>query len=759
MSEFSATDYQRIADDLHVRPEQVASVIGLLADGNTVPFITRYRKEGTGHLDEEQIRSVQQQSQTLLQLRERAENILRLIESRGQLTDRLRRQVLDADSLKQLEDLYRPYRVKRRSRACIARERGLGPLAEMIWNGDAAIQTLDVTLEQFVNPQRALPDRQAVLQGVQDLLAERVSDDLAVRKISRDLAWSTGAMCVTQLVADHQEAHAFRDYKQFRQSVSRLPAHRCLALNRGEKIGALRVRIKFEDARIRTAAHNQLQIRERRFTAVLRDAIDDGLLRLVLPSLEREIRRELTDRAEVHAIDVFARNLNKLLLQPPLPPKRVLAIDPGFRTGCKVAVLDQQGKCLTTDHVYLTGAAAKKSANRSRLAELLQEFDCDLIAIGNGTACRETEEMISLMNDECERDWPYVIVNESGASIYSTSPVARDEFPSFDATQRGTVSIGRRLQDPLSELVKIDPQHLGVGMYQHDLNPKQLRESLDQVIESCVNAVGVDLNTASTSLLKHVSGFNQRIARSVVKWREENGPFRTRSELLSVAGVGKSTFTQAAGFLKIHSGVEPLDGTWIHPESYRLARRLLKRMSSSADELLRSTPGDQFHNRLKQLDVPLLAEEFQLSRPSLTEMINTFERPCRDPREDVAGPVFRRGVLTLEDLEVGMELTGTVLNVVDFGAFVDVGLKDRGLVHISQLSERFVSDPHQFVAVGDVVTVWVLKVEHDRRRVSLSMITPQQASTPVPGDKPAVDNVKSAEPMSPRLKSTNRGSG
>ncbi|MEO1995794.1 MAG: Tex family protein [Planctomycetaceae bacterium] len=726
MSQSSTSDHQRIADDLHLNRQQVDVVIRLLDEGNTVPFITRYRKEWTGHLDEEQIREVRGRSQMLRQLAERSSTILRLIESRGQLTDGLRQQIVNADSLKQLEDLYLPYRIKRRSRASIARERGLEPLAERVWNGDAAIQTLDLACQELVDPQRQLPQVQDVLQGVQDLLAERISEDLVVRQTVRKLTWSTGQICVTHLVTEHQDAHASRDYDGFRQSVSSLPAHRCLALNRGEKSGVLRVRIKCDETAIHNALHSRLAVGEHRFSALLRAAADDGLLRLILPSLEREIRRELTQRAEMHAIGVFTRNLNNLLLQPPLPPRRVLAIDPGFRTGCKIAVLDEQGKCLTTDHVYVTGGAAKKSANCARLAEMLDQYDCELVAIGNGTACRETEEMISMMNDECDADWPYVIVNEAGASIYSTSPVARDEFPALDATERGTVSIGRRLQDPLSELVKIDPQHLGVGMYQHDLNPKQLRESLDQVVESCVNAVGVDLNTASTSLLKHVSGFNQRIARSVVAWRETNGPFQTRSQLLSVGGVGKSTFTQAAGFLKIHSGVEPLDGTWIHPESYPVARRLLNRMSSSADDLLRATPGDGFHDKLKRLDSLVLAEEFHLSLPTVNEMIATFERPCRDPRADVSGPVFRRGVLKLEDLNVGMELTGTVLNVVDFGAFVDVGLKDRGLVHISQMSNRFISDPHQVVAVGDVVTVWVLKVEHDRRRVSLSMVDPQQ---------------------------------
>lgn len=723
------SEHRQIASELNVKHQQVDNVVQLLDAGNTVPFITRYRKEQTGNLDEEQIREVRRRVLACRQLADRARTILRLIESRGQLTDRLRAQILDADSIKRLEDLYLPYRAKRRSRATTARERGLQPLADMVWAAAEAIQTLESACRRFVDPARELPDTASVLQGVSDLLAERIAEDVSVREFVRKLARDSGQICVTRMAADHQDAHAFRDYEGFRQSATRLPAHRCLALNRGEKSGVLRVRIKCDETGIRDRLRQRPPFAGHRFRDLVQAAADDALMRLILPSLEREMRRELTHRAERQAIGVFTRNLNNLLLQPPLPPRRVLAIDPGFRTGCKIAVLDEHGKCLATDQVYVTGAAAKKSANCARLAEMMTQFDCQMMAIGNGTGCRETEELISLMNAERDGDWPYVIVNESGASIYSTSPVAREEFPSLDAIDRGTVSIGRRLQDPLSELVKIDPQHLGVGMYQHDLDPKQLRESLDQVVESCVNAVGVDLNTASTSLLQHVSGFNQRIARQVAEWRDTHGPFRARSQLLSVPGVGKSTYTQAAGFLKIHLGDEPLDGTWIHPESYPVANRLLERMSSSATDLLRAAPGDAFYDQLQRLDSAQLAAEFDLSLPTVEEMIATFERPCRDPRSDLSGPVFRRGVLKLEDLGVGMELTGTVLNVVDFGAFIDVGLKDSGLVHISQMSTGFVSDPHEIVAVGDVVTVWVLRVEHDRRRVSLGMVDPSEHHT------------------------------
>jgi uncharacterized protein len=539
-----------------------------------------------------------------------------------------------------------------------------------------------------------------------------------------------------------------------------------LALNRGEHSGILKVKFDWDGPQVVAEVVRMLRLSDHRFGEFLFRCVNDALDRMIQPSLERELRREITERAESHAVAVFARNLRNLLLQPPLPGRRVLAVDPGFRTGCKVIVLDETGLPLAREVIYVTGSDEKRVASKSRLAALLTEHNTRLIAIGNGTACRETEELVAEMFAELLPDAQYVVVNEAGASIYSTSAVAREEFPNDDATVRGTISIGRRLQDPLSELVKIEPQHLGVGMYQHDVSSKSLQETLDQVIESCVNFVGVDLNTASASLLRYVSGLNQLTARRVVEWRTEHGRFLRREQLLEVSGVGDASYTQAAGFLKINGGEEPLDATWIHPESYPVARQLLAKLSflgpapptdpeASGDPQTDAGAGSRAGcstavrvglEETAQLDVETLAGEFGVGVPTLRDILDSLARPGRDPRIDLPGPIFKKGILKLDDLQPGMELQGTVLNVVDFGAFVDVGLKDSGLVHISQLSTSFVRTPHDLVSVGDVVTVWVLAVDQDRKRVSLTMIrpgTPPAAKTPrPPGRQAAEDRTK-----------------
>jgi uncharacterized protein len=496
-------------------------------------------------------------------------------------------------------------------------------------------------------------------------------------------------------------------------------------LNRGEKEEVLRIKFDWDRSVAARAISNEYDLASHAHQEFLNDCVQDSLDRLIHPSIEREVRREITDQAEEHAIGVFAKNLRSLLLQPPLKSEGVLAIDPGFRTGCKIAILDDRGQCLHTDVVYVTGSADKRQGTLRRLSELVNKYSCGLIAIGNGTACRETEELVAqLIADHCP-DCRYLIVNEAGASIYSASPVAREEFPDYDATIRGTISIGRRLQDPLSELVKIDAQHIGVGMYQHDMNQRQMKESLDGVVESCVNFVGVDLNTASASLLKYVSGFSQLVAKRVVEWREVNGPFTSRKQLLEVAGVGKSTFTQAAGFLKISSGAEPLDKTWIHPESYPVAHRVLENLSLSPNDVQAADERKEtLRSKLADVSVKQLATELDVGQPTLKDIIDALRRPGRDPRTDLPGPIFRSGVLKLDDLATGMELEGTVLNVVDFGAFVDIGLKDTGLVHVSQMADRFISSPHEVVSVGDIVTVWVQSVDKERRRVSLTMKKP-----------------------------------
>lgn len=716
-----------VAKELSFTEEQVSKVVALLDDGNTVPFITRYRKEQTGNLDEEQIRAIEKRVNALRQLAEKADTILRLIESQGKLTPALRRKIEAAETLKRLDDLYLPFRPKRRSRAEAARQKGLEPLADMIMRGEEDSIPIGKAAAAFVssNPNEGIATKDEALQGAADILAERISEDVAVRDHSRKIAWRTGSITVSATKKENEKSKEFANYFGYSEPVWKVPPHRTLALNRGEKEEVLRIRFEWDKDVATRVISNQYNLATHVHGEFLHQCIRDSLDRLIHPSIEREVRREITEQAEEHAIGVFAKNLRSLLLQPPLKGEGVLAIDPGFRTGCKIAILDERGQCLHTDVVYVTGSAEKRQGTLLRLAELVSKHNCGLIAIGNGTACRETEELVSqLIADHCP-DCRYLIVNEAGASIYSASTVARDEFPDFDATVRGTISIGRRLQDPLSELVKIEPQHIGVGMYQHDMNPRQMKESLDGVVESCVNYVGVDLNSASASLLKYVSGFSQLIARRVVEWRDANGSFSSRKQLLEVSGVGKSTFTQAAGFLKISNGEEPLDQTWIHPESYQVAHRVLKSLSlTAADVQSMESERESMLSSLQGVSVKQLASELDVGQPTLKDIIDALRRPGRDPRTDLPGPIFRSGVLKLDDLVTGMELAGTVLNVVDFGAFVDIGLKDTGLVHISQMADRFIASPHEVVSVGDIVKVWVQSVDRERKRVSLTMKNP-----------------------------------
>ncbi|QDU79573.1 30S ribosomal protein S1 [Polystyrenella longa] len=736
MVDSATPDFTRIAQTLDLKVEQVTRVTELLDEGNTVPFITRYRKEQTGNLDEQQIRAVAQAVNSARQLLERAETIVRLIDSQGKLTDELKKSIQQADSLKRLEDLYLPYRPKRRSRAAQARERGLEPLAELVRKQSEELTDLNAAAQAYVDPAQELPDLETVLQGVSDLLAEGISEQPDLRHSCRRIAWKTGEMVVTVIGEPSEKAQAFRDYFDYKELVSKIPAHRILAINRGEKSNFLRVKFNWDGESVLRQAREHLALDQHRFKEFMEGCLVDCITRLIHPSLEREVRRELTEKAEDHAVDVFAQNLRNLLLQPPVRGEKVLAVDPGFRTGCKLAVLDEHGNCLRHDVMYVTGSEEKRAANRDKLVEILNEHDVKLIAVGNGTACRETEELISEMISEKTPDVRYVIVNEAGASIYSTSNVAREEFPKEDATVRGTISIGRRLLDPLSELVKIDPQHIGVGMYQHDLSVRSLRDSLDEVVESCVNYVGVDLNTASFSLLRHVSGLNQLIARRMIEWREKNGPFNNRAQLREIAGLGEATFTQAAGFLKIPNGPEPLDQTWIHPESYGSASKVLAKVELDASSL--STTAEAVKERqekLSQLSLDDLAGELATGLPTLKDIIENLCRPGRDPRQNMAGPIFKSGILNLSDLQEGMELRGTVLNVVDFGVFVDIGLKDSGLIHISQLGQQYIKSPHDVVAVGDVVRCWVMGIDQERRRVSLTLIDPA-APVAEPATKP-----------------------
>ncbi len=724
-TQFTAADAEQMALELNLTSQQILNVIALLDEGNTVPFITRYRKERTGNLDEVQIRDIQKQVQFKRQIWERASTILRLIEAQQKLTPQLKAEIEKADTLKRLEDLYRPYRPKRTSRAATARKHGFGPLADAIWSGDAGIANLTEAAKQYTKGEDGARTTEEVLKGAADILVEKIGEDPDVRDISRKIAWRSGRLVVSATKKAEESGQEYRDYFNYSEQAVKVPHHRTMAINRGEKTGALRIRFEWTEDSACKSILSHLNLNGHRFHDFLTEVVTDALQRLVLPSLEREIRRELTDKAEIHAVTVFAQNLKNLLLQPPLQGERILAIDPGLRTGCKLAVLNELGNCVATDLVYVTGSADKKDYARNKLADMMQEHQCKLVAIGNGTACRETEEIITEMIEQNLPEARYLIVNEAGASIYSASPVAREEFPDLDATIRGTISIGRRLQDPLSELVKIDPQHLGVGMYQHDVNAKRLKESLDEVIESCVNYVGVNLNTASASLLRHVSGMNQLIARRITEWREKHGSFQNRKQLLEVAGVGEATFTQAAGFLKIDAGTEPLDSTWIHPESYEHAHKVFTQLDLPQDSLKTSAQDrESIIEKVAAVDKKELSRSLKIGLPTLEDILEAIVRPKRDPRADLPGPIFKQGVLKLEQLVEGMELQGTVLNVVDFGAFVDVGLKDSALIHVSEMANHFIKNPYQFVSVGDVITAWVLGVDLERRRVSLTLIKP-----------------------------------
>ncbi len=950
-------DLGRIAQDLQIRRVQVESVVQLLDEGNTVPFITRYRKERTGNLNEVAIREIQLRVGRLRELAERKETILKTIEAQGKLNDELALAIRQADNPKRLEDLYLPFKPKKKTKASEARDKGLEPLALRIWNRDETLTDLNGAAQELINPEKELDAVEKVLEGVGHILAEAISEIAAVRDSVRRVVWKTGKMVTTKADIPEGQGLEYRDYFAYSEPISHIPPHRVLAINRGDKEGPLKVKIEVPRPELEAAVFGNLPLEGHPHAEAFQAAAVDALDRLLLPSMEREVRRDLTDLAERHAVDVFARNLRSLLLQPPIPKQVVLAIDPGYRTGCKVAVLDQYGTLLEHGVIHPHPPQNRRSEAKLFLKDLVGRHKVGVIAIGNQSACRETEELVAeiiaegthfhqnpgvtempgepkspaseagdgshhsqheaeteLLDEhdeaheeevpdveasdhevsagdevssvppahlpvdqlppisggapesapsevepsqevapaaEAEGEQPapaaesvavdhhkvepvaealaaesaepagtpeeaaplpaasaqvegladapaaepvtepvaateeapaaepvtepvaateeapaaaaptkpaggskpaqqprpprpkpvptpprphaadeqlsqltYVIVNEAGASVYSASPVGRDEFPDFDATLRGTVSIGRRLQDPLSELVKIEPQSIGVGLYQHDINSKQLKESLESVIASCVNFVGVDLNTASVPLLRHVSGLNQLTARRVVDYRKEKGPFTSREHLLQVEGVGPATYTQAAGFLKIRDGEHPLDRTWIHPESYPVAIRALEKLGFGPEVVTDRAAMPALHEKLNEADLPALARELEVGEPTLHDIFEALARPERDPRDDLPKPIFKKGVLKLEDLSAGMELKGTVLNVVDFGAFVDIGLKDSGLVHISQLANRYIKSPHDVVSVGDVVTAWVMGVDHERKRVSLTMVKP-----------------------------------
>ena len=942
MYEATSFECSRIAQDLQIRKVQVECVVQLFNEGNTVPFITRYRKERTGGLDEEVIRNIQTRLNFLKQLNDRKQTILRSIEMQGKLTEDLRHEILNAPTVRRLEDLYLPYKQKKKSLALAARERGLEPLALAIWHSDPAVGNLDELLPSLVNPEKQLNTGDDVRAGVQHIVAEMINETAELRAQVRRVMWKTSGVTSMKNEKAHEgQGNEFKPYFQFKEATQDIRPHRILALNRGEKEGVLKVRLEWPTEAIQQTAlaalaeyltytagqpvptptappvhvptnppepapppgpppetptppsppetppHHppnempppaappisppfpsgtplgpmasplveSLSTQPPRtltgdvlaegiefrspHSALLKACLDDALNRLLLPSLEREIRNELTDEAELHAVKVFAHNIRSLLMQPPLVGRRVLAIDPGFRTGCKLAALDEFGNLLDQTVVFPHGggpggggkrkerkpqeqtslptssptpasptpasptpssptlsasegitatppnpdapataeaptvppevaatttatpemgpvvepapvadapsspiaeapaspaaetppapeapAVDKKAEAKAKFVEFVQKHNLNIIALGNGTACRETEEFIAEVIASTLPELAYVIVSEAGASVYSVSPIAREEFPNLDATVRSGASIGRRLQDPLSELVKIDPQSLGVGLYQHDMGRKELKEALEGVVESCVNLVGVDVNMASAPLLRYVSGLNQLVAREIVEHRKNQGPFTGRDQLMNVTGMGPTRYTQAAGFLKIPTATNPLDRTWIHPESYPLAEKILAELGYTPNVLDDKGAQEGLRAKLNEVHLEEFAKKLEISLETLDEMFMALAKPGRDPREELPPPIFKKGVLKVEDLQAGMELKGTVLNVVDFGAFVDVGLKDSGLVHISQMANKYIKSPYDVVSVNDIVNVWVLKIDKDSNHVSLSMIKP-----------------------------------
>ena len=715
-----------IAHELGVRVDQVAGAVELLDAGNTIPFIARYRKEATGGLDEVQLRQIEARLAYLRSLAERKQTVLASIEEQGKLTAELRAGIEAAATLQQVEDLYLPYRPKRRTRAAMARERGLEPLAELMLAQEPGADVAQLA-QRFLSAEVANVDE--ALAGARDIVAEQVSDDAIVREIARRATREEGLVRVRLAKKDGDPDGKYQIYHEFKAAVGQLPPHQLLAINRGEKEGVLRVTLDApEDLILGQIESRVVRTPRSPFASHLRAAVEDGYSRLVAPAIERELRGGLTEDSDDHAIHVFAANLKALLLQPPLRGQVVMGIDPGFRTGCKVAVVDGTGKYLTSFTVYPHEPQRERERSKSLLAAAVARFGVDIIAIGNGTASRETEEVAAEVIGEWEKGREgergkakaaaYVMVNEAGASVYSASDEARREFPELDVSMRGAVSIARRLQDPLAELVKIDAKSIGVGLYQHDVDQKKLAATLDAVVEDAVNAVGVDVNTASPALLQYVAGIGPKLAQSIVAHRDQHGPFQQRSELLKVKGLGPKAYQQAAGFLRVPESKNPLDRTTVHPESYGVVKNLLElaglnlRMADFSSRL-------RHFRQSQKLDE--LAGLLEVGAPTLTDIFEALLRPGRDPRDDLPAPVLRRDVLSLEDLKEGMVLTGTVRNVVDFGAFVDIGVKHDGLVHVSQMADKYVRNPHELVRVGDVVQVKVVKIEKERGRVGLSM--------------------------------------
>lgn len=716
-----------ISDELGVKEKQVESAINLIDEGNTIPFISRYRKEATGGLSDEQLRTLGERLNYLRNLEERKAEVVKLIDGQGKLTEEIVKDLENAVTLADVEDIYRPYKQKKRTRATIAKEKGLEELANIIFAQDNK-EPIEEIAKNYIDEEKGVASTEEAINGALDIIAENISDNAEYRKVIKKICYREGII-VTK-ATNPEEKSSYEMYYDFSEKVNRIPSHRILAINRGEKEEFLKVKIdKPEDKILSHIEQDIIKDNKSQYAELLKNCIEDSFTRLIEPSIDREIRADLTEKAEEQAIKVFGKNAKQLLMVSPIKGKTVIGFDPAYRTGCKIAVIDETGKVLDTTTVYPTEPQNDVEGAKKELTKLILKDNVNMFAIGNGTASRESEQFVSDLIKEIKekynKDLFYVIVSEAGASVYSASKLATEEYPDINVSLRGAISIARRLQDPLAELVKIDPKAIGVGQYQHDVNQKRLEESLTGVVEDAVNTVGVDINTATPSLLSYVSGVNKTIAKNIVKYREEKGTIKERRELLKVPKLGKVAYEQCAGFIRVPGGTNPLEITGVHPESYNIAEQLLEKENFKVDDLADKEKLKEIKTKLSKLnndkDIKELAKQLEVGEPTLKDIINELIKPGRDPREDMPKPVLRSDVLKFEDLREGMTLKGTVRNVTDFGAFVDVGVKHDGLVHISEMSESFVKNPSDIVSVGDVVDVKVIGIDKDKQKVKLSM--------------------------------------
>ena len=714
---------QIIADELNVKYTQVENAVKLIDEGNTIPFIARYRKEVTGGLSDEDLRSLYERLNYLRNLEERKEEVRQSIEDQGKLTDEIILALKNAKILAEVEDIYRPYKQKKRTRATIAKEKGLEPLSETLLNQDKNVSIEEIA-EKYIDPEKGIETIEDALAGAKDIIAENISDNPTYRKEIKRYCYRDGVI-TTESNSKNDEGEDVSTYKMyfdFNEKVNKIPSHRILAINRAEKENAIKLKIQKPEGNIIDFMERDIiKDKNSKYANILEDTVEDSFKRLIEPSVEREIRSDLTEKAEEKAIKVFGQNAKQLLMGAPLKGLTVMGFDPAYRTGCKIAVIDETGKLLATTTVYPTEPQNKVEEAKKELKELINKYDINMIAIGNGTASRESEKFVADMISEIDKKVYYAIVSEAGASVYSASKLATEEYPDINVSLRGAISIARRLQDPLAELVKIDPKAIGVGQYQHDVNQKKLAESLAGVVEDAVNQVGVDVNTATPSLLSYVSGINKTIANNIVKYRDENGKIKERKELLKVPKLGKVAYQQCAGFIRIFDGKNPLEITAVHPESYEKAEQLLESIGYKKDDLKNPEQLKDIKVKLSGINIKETAQKLDIGEMTLKDIIDELSKPGRDPRDEMPKPILRSDVLKFEDLKDGMILNGTVRNVIDFGAFVDIGVKHDGLVHISELSENYVKNPSDVVSIGDIVKVKVIKIDENRQKVSLSM--------------------------------------